>query len=140
MKLTRRGLLLFCGLIALSTVAQAARIKTAADLIAAMRKKYANTWYKNTTFKQVTTDIDKDGSKKQAIWYEAISIPGRLRIDFDPVRDGNGILFANDKIYTFKDGKLASSRALIHPLVLLAFDVYFLPVDPDGGKTQTTKV
>src|SRR6266481_5789939 len=105
-----------------------------------MRKKYANTWYKNTIFKQVTTDIDKDGSKKQAIWYEAISMPGRLRIDFDPVRDGNGILFANDKIYTFKDGKLASSRALIHPLVLLAFDVYFLPVDPDGGKTQTTKV
>ena len=139
MKLTRRGLLLICGLLALSTVAQAARIKTAEDLIAAMRKKYANTWYKNTIFKQVTTDIDKDGSKKEAIWYEAISMPGRLRIDFDPVRDGNGILFANDKIYTFKDGKLANSRALIHPLVLLAFDVYFLPVDQTVAKLKQLK-
>ena len=139
MKLIRRGLFLFFGLVALSAVAQAARINTAEDLIAAMRKKYANTWYKNTTFKQVTTNIDKDGSKKEAIWYEAISMPGRLRIDFDPVKDGNGILFANDQIYTFKDGKLANSRALIHPLVLLAFDVYFLPVDQTVAKLKQLK-
>ena len=139
MKLTRRWLLLLCGLLALSTVTQAAGIKTAEDLIAAMRKKYAETWYKNTTFKQVTSDIDKDGSKKEAIWYEAISMPGRLRIDFDPVKNGNGILFANDQIYTFKDGKLANSRALIHPLVLLAFDVYFLPVDQTAAKLKQLK-
>jgi len=104
-----------------------------------MRKKYAKTWYKNTTFKQVTTDIDKDGSKKEAIWYEAISMPGRLRIDFDPIKNGNGILFANDQIYIFKDGKLANSRALIHPLVLLAFDVYFLPVDQTAAKLNQLK-
>ena len=139
MKRTRRWLLITCGLLALSTVAQAAKINTAEDLIAAMRKKYAKTWYKNTTFKQVTTDIDKDGSKKEAIWYEAISIPGRLRIDFDPIKNGNGILFANDQIYTFKDGKLANSRALIHPLVLLAFDVYFLPVDQTVAKLKQLK-
>lgn len=48
MKVTRRWLLLTCGLLVLSTVAQAATIKTAEDLIAAMRKKYAKTWYKNT--------------------------------------------------------------------------------------------
>ena len=139
MKRTRRWLLITCGLLALATVAQAARIKTAEDLIAAMRKKYAKTWYKNTTFKQVTTDIDKDGSKKEAIWYEAISMPGRLRIDFDPIKNGNGILFANDQIYIFKDGKLANSRALIHPLVLLAFDVYFLPVDQTAAKLKQLK-
>jgi len=139
MKLTRRGLLLLCSLLALATVAQAAKIKTAEDLIGAMRKKYAKTWYKNTTFKQVTTDIDKDGSKKEAFWYEAISIPGRLRIDFDPAKDGNGILFANDKIYSYKNGKLESSRPLIHPLVLLAFDVYFLPVDQTIVKLKLLK-
>ncbi len=139
MKHTRRGLLVICGLLTLATVAQAARIKTAEDLIGAMRKKYAKTWYKNTTFKQVTTDIDKDGSKKEAIWYEAISMPGQLRIDFDPVQDGNGILFANDKIYSYKTGKLDSFRPLIHPLVLLAFDVYFLPVAETIAKLKQLK-
>ncbi len=107
MKRTRRGILILCSLLALATLANAAKIQTAEDLIGAMRKKYAKTWYKNTTFKQVTTDIDKDGSKKEAVWYEAISMPGRLRIDFDTAKNGNGILFANDHIYTFKDGKLA---------------------------------
>ena len=120
-------------------IAKAATIKNGADLIAAMHKKYAKHWYKNTTFKQVTTDFEKDGTKKEAVWYEAISIPGRLRIDFDPVKDGNGILFANDIIYTFKDGKLENSRPLIHPLVLLAFDVYFLPVDQTVAKLEKLK-
>jgi outer membrane lipoprotein-sorting protein len=139
MKLARQGLLVLWGLLALAPVAQASKIKTGEDLIAAMRKKYAKNWYKNTTFKQVTTDYEKDGTKKVAVWYEAISIPGRLRIDFDPVGSGNGILFANDSIYTFKDGKLENSRTLIHPLVLLAFDVYFLPVDQTVAKLKQLK-
>lgn len=139
MRFTRRGLLILFGLLTLTTIAQAAKIRTAEDLIGAMRKKYAKTWYKNTTFKQVTTDIDKDGTKKVATWYEAISMPGRLRIDFDPAKDGNGVLFANDKIYTYKNGKLEGSRPLVHPLVLLAFDVYFLPVDQTIAKLKTLK-
>ncbi len=104
-----------------------------------MRKKYAKTWYRNTTFRQVTTEFEKDGSKKASVWYEAISIPGRLRIDFDPVKARNGILFANDNIYSFKNGKLENSRPLIHPLVLLAFDVYFLPVDQTVDKLNKLK-
>jgi outer membrane lipoprotein-sorting protein len=135
----KRFLLIICGVLALAAVAQASTIKTSEDLIAAMRKKYAKSWYKTTTFKQVTTDYAKDGTKKVAVWYEAISMPGRLRIDFDPVKDGNGILFANDNIYTFKDGKLENSRPLIHPLVLLAFDVYFLQVDQTIAKLKQLK-
>jgi hypothetical protein len=139
MKFGRRGLLVLCSLLALSVAAQAAKIKNAEDLIGAMRKKYEKKWYQNTTFKQLTTDIDKDGAKKEAVWYEAISMPGRLRIDFDPAKDGNGVLFINDKIYTFKSGKLEGSRPLIHPLVLLAFDVYFLPVDQTLAKLKQLK-
>ncbi|HLN99919.1 MAG TPA: outer membrane lipoprotein-sorting protein [Pyrinomonadaceae bacterium] len=134
-----RCLLILCGLLTLAPAVHAAKIKTGEDLVAAMRKKYANSWYKNTTFKQVTTDYEKDGTKKIAIWYEAISIPGRLRIDFEPVMDSNGILFANGNIYTFKDGKLENSRPLIHPLVLLAFDVYFLPVEQTVAKLKQLK-
>jgi outer membrane lipoprotein-sorting protein len=135
----KRYLLIICGVLALAAVAQASTIKTSEDLIAAMRKKYVKSWYKTTTFKQITTDFDKDGSKKAAVWYEAISMPGRLRIDFDPIKSGNGILFANDNIYSFKDGKLENSRPLIHPLVLLAFDVYFLPVDQTMAKLKQLK-
>lgn len=135
----RRWLLILCGLLALAPVAQASKIKTGEDLIAAMRKKYAKTWYKNTTFKQVTTAFEKDGSKKASIWYEAIAMPGRLRIDFDPITDGNGILFANDNIYTIKNGKVENSRPFVHPLVLLAFDIYFLPVDQTVAKLKQLK-
>jgi len=138
MTLARRWWLILCGLLLLAPMAQA-KIKTGEDLIAAMRKKYAKTWYKTTTIKQVTTDFEKDGTKKVAVWYEAISMPGRLRIDFDPIKDGNGILFANDTIYTFKAGKLENSRPLIHPLVLLAFDVYFLPADQTVAKLKQLK-
>ena len=135
----KRCLLIVCSLLVLAPAIQASTIKTGEDLIAAMRQKYAKSWYKNTTFKQVTTNYEKDGSKKVAVWYEAIAMPGRLRIDFDPVKDGNGILFANDHIYSFKDGKLESSRPLIHPLVLLAFDVYFLRVDQTVAKLKQLK-
>jgi outer membrane lipoprotein-sorting protein len=139
MKVSSRGLIILAALLAIGPAAQASKIKTGEDLIAAMRKKYAKSWYKNTTFKQVTTDFEKDGTKKVGVWYEAIAIPGRLRIDFDPVKDGNGILFADDNIYTFKNGKLDSSRPLIHPLVLLAFDVYFLPVEQTVVKLKQLK-
>ena len=135
----RRYLLIICGVLALAAAAQANTIKTSEDLLAAMRKKYVKSWYKTTTFKQITTDFEKDGTKKVAVWYEAISMPGRLRIDFDPVKDGNGILFANDNIFTFKAGKLENSRPLIHPLVLLAFDVYFLPVEQTTAKLKQLK-
>lgn len=139
MKLSKRAVFVLLGLLLMSPVVQAGKVKTAEDLITAMRKKYSKSWYKTTTFKQVTTDYDKDGTRKEAVWYEAISIPGRLRIDFDPIKDGNGILFGNDNIYTFKAGKLEGSRPLIHPLVLLAFDVYFLPVDQTVAKLKQLK-
>lgn len=139
MRLRRQGLLVFFGLLLLAPAVQASRIRSGEDLIAAMRKKYEKSWYKNTTFKQVTTDYEKDGTRKVAVWYEALSMPGRLRIDFDPVKDGNGILFAKDTIYTLKDGKVENSRPLIHPLLLLAFDVYFLPVDQTVAKLKQLK-
>lgn len=139
MRFAKPVLLVLCGLTLLTSVVQASPIKTGTDLIAGMRKKYAKSWYRNTTFKQVTTDYEPDGNKKVAVWYEAISVPGRLRIDFDPVSGGNGILFAADKIYTFKDGQLENSRSLIHPLMLLAFDVYSLPVDQTVAKLKQLK-
>jgi outer membrane lipoprotein-sorting protein len=105
----------------------AAKITTTEQLVQAMRKKYAKSWYKTATFVQQTTNIDKDGNKKVETWYEALSVPGTLRIDFTPVKDGNGILFTNYQIYVFKSGKVDTNRPFVHPLMILGFDIYRLP-------------
>ena len=105
----------------------AAKIKATQDLVQAMQKKYSKTWYQTATFVQKTTNIDKDGNKKVETWYEALSVPSSLRIDFTPTKDGNGILFTNNQIYVFKNGKVDSNRPFVHPLMILGFDVYRLP-------------
>src|SRR5437588_2108554 len=105
----------------------AAKITTTDDLVQAMQKKYARSWYQTATFVQKTTNYQADGTKKVETWYEAMSLPGSLRIDFTPVKDGNGILFTNNQIYVFKNGKLDSNRSYVHPLMVLGFDIYRLP-------------
>ena len=108
---------------------QASKIKTPEDLIQAMQKKYGKSWYETTTFVQKTTEFSQDGTSKVSTWYEALSVPtGSLRIDFAPVKDGNGILFANGKIYSFKDGKAESPRSFVHPLLVLGFTIYKSPM------------
>ncbi len=123
-----RYALLLCLLLTLFPAAQAAKkITTTEELIQAMQKRYAKSWYKTATFVQKTTNYDKDGNAKVETWYEAVAIPGRLRIDITPVKDGNGILFANGTVYSFKEGKVADSRPFIHPLTILGFDIYTMP-------------
>ncbi len=118
---------LLCILLTVTPATRAAKIATAEDLIQAMQKKYSKSWYKTATFVQVTTNYQPDGTKKVETWYEALSVPGTLRIDFTPVKDGNGILFTNYQMYLFKNGKLETNRAFVHPLMILGFDIYRLP-------------
>ena len=106
-----------------------ADFKSGEELITGMHKKYAGEWYKTLTFVQKTITHKPDGTTEAAIWYEAMNLPGKLRIDFDPTDKGNGILFADGKINSFKDGKSAGSRAFVHPLMVLGFDVYGQPAE-----------
>jgi hypothetical protein len=117
----------FCLILMIAPATSAAKIRTTEDLVQAMQKKYGKSWYKTATFVQKTTEIETDGTKKVSIWYEALSVPGSLRIDFTPVKDGNGILFTNNQIYVFKDGKTETNRPYVHPLMILGFDIYRLP-------------
>src|SRR5215213_10138058 len=87
-----------------------AKISNTNELIVAMQKRYGKSWYKTATFVQETTNIQPDGTSKVEIWYEAMSVPGSLRIDFTPVSAGNGILFTGGKIFVFKDGKVETTR------------------------------
>ena len=122
----RNCLLVFCLILLVVPGTYAAKIKTTEQLVQAMQKKYGKSWYKTATFIQKTIEIDKDGNQKVEIWYEALSVPGSLRIDFTPVKDGNGILFTDNKIHIFKAGKVESSRPFVHPLMILGFDIYRL--------------
>jgi outer membrane lipoprotein-sorting protein len=118
---------LVCLILVIAPATFAAKITTTDELVQAMRTKYARSWYKTATFVQKTTNFDKDGNQKIETWYEAMSLPGSLRIDFTPTKDGNGILFTNYQIYVFKNGKVDSNRPFVHPLMILGFDIYRLP-------------
>ena len=122
-----RYFILVCCLIAIAPATYATKIRTTEELVSAMQKKYAKSWYQTATFVQKTTNFDKDGKAKVETWYEALSVPGSLRIDFTPIKDGNGILFTDRKIFSFKDGKQDGTRAFVHPLMILGFDIYRLP-------------
>jgi hypothetical protein len=120
--------LILLSLLLLAVPAMAADIKNGEELITAMHKRYAGKWYKTLTFVQKTTTYKPDGTSSVETWYEAMSLPGSLRIDIDPLEKGNGILFTGGKVHSFRDGKLAGGRPFVHPLMVLGFDVYGQPV------------
>src|ERR1041384_8628885 len=113
-----------------------AKISNTNELIAAMQKKYGKSWYKTATFVQETTNFQPDGTSKVETWYEAMSVPGSLRIDFTPTSEGNGILFTGGKIYVFKNGKVDNTRLFEHPLLILGFDIYRAPAADVTAKLQ----
>ncbi len=116
-------------LLLLSIPIYAAKIKNGEELIAQMQKKYAKKWYQTLTFVQKTITFKPDGTTEVQTWYEAMSIPGKLRIDFDPLAKGDGILFVDGTMHSFRDTKLMGSRPLVHSLLVLGFDVYGQPVE-----------
>src|SRR5689334_24976658 len=119
--------LLLAVLLLIMPATPAAKISNTNELIAAMQKKYGKSWYKTATFVQETTNFEPDGTSKVETWYEAMSVPGSLRIDFTPTTEGNGILFTDGKIFVFKKGKVDTTRPFEHPLLILGFDIYRSP-------------
>jgi hypothetical protein len=117
-------------LITAASAAFAVDITSGEELVAAMHKKYDGKWYKTLTFKQITTTYNPDGISNSETWYEALNAPGKLRIDMEPLDKHNGLLFADGKFWSYKDGKIAASgRPFVHPLLVLGFDVYMQPVE-----------
>jgi hypothetical protein len=96
-------------------------------VVAAMHERYAGRWYQTLTFKQTTSRRLNNGTWDVQTWYEALKLPGRLRIDFAPLSAGNGVLYARDSQYVVQNGRLASASPGINDLLLLGFDVYGNP-------------
>jgi hypothetical protein len=109
--------------------------KNGEELIALMRDKYAGKWYRTLTFVQKTTLPDG----RIETWYEALELPGKLRIDVAPLDSMKTLLFRNDSLYIFEQGKLKASQAFVHPLMVLGFDVYQEPVTKTVAKLRGLK-
>jgi hypothetical protein len=104
------------------------RFRTGEDVVDAMRDRYLGKWYTTLTFKQKTSRLLPNGKWNVQTWWEAMKLPGRLRIDFDPVSAGNGVLYARDSQFVIQNGRALRGDPGINPLLLLGFDVYFAPV------------
>lgn len=107
----------------------AAPPKTGQDLLQLMHDRYAGKWYRTITFTQKTTRRTPQGEPHIETWYEAGSIPGKLRIDIAPIDSGRALLFIGPTRFIFRDGKLVNSAPDRNLLITLGFDVYAQPVD-----------
>ncbi len=136
----KQAAILFLLLAATVVPAFAKKIETSEQLISAMRQKYDGKWYKTLVFAQKTTTFKPDGTTQNGIWYEALSMPGKLRVDFDPIASGSGVIYANGVNNNFKDGKLMNSQPTGHALLVLGFDVYFQPVETTLEQLKKMKV
>jgi hypothetical protein len=97
------------------------------ELVRQMHDRYAGKWYHNLTFVQTTTFPDRPAET----WYEAGTIPGKLRIDIAPLDSMNAFMYVGDSAIVFKGGKRVDARGDRNLLMTLGFDVY-------GQPTETT--
>lgn len=106
-----------------STVGSGPRFATGEALLAGMRAEYGD-WYRSLTFVQRTVQTPAGGgAERRSTWYEAMQLPGRLRIDID-LAQNSGQLFARDSQFVFVGGRQRAAAAGYNPLLVLGFDVY----------------
>ncbi|HUR94114.1 MAG TPA: hypothetical protein VMY76_05995 [Gemmatimonadales bacterium] len=94
--------------------------KSGEDLIRQMHARYAKTWYRNITFVQTTTFPDRPPET----WYEAGTIPGKLRIDVAPLDSMKAFMFVGDSTIVFRGGRRVGAHQGRNLLMTLGFDVY----------------
>ena len=104
-------------------------IATAGQLLTTMHDRYAGKWYPTLAFVQKNTRYLAEGRTDTSTWTEVLSLPGKLRINVEPRANGNGTIYRNDTVYVFNSGRLVRQARAPHPLLLLGFDVYSLPVE-----------
>ena len=104
--------------------AHAQEVRTGEDVLRAMHDRYAKTWYETLTFTQASTTYNPDGTTRVETWYEALSLPAKLRIDIGAPSNGDGYLMVDGAVTIFKAGKESGTQPLVNMLLVLGFDVY----------------
>lgn len=121
----------------LCTTGCRSEITTPVGVLEAMQAEYAGDWYESVTFVQTTINYGPGGQTDTTSWWEALQLPGRLRIDIGGPDTGDTWIFRNDSIYVYQDGQLGAAEPTLHPLLLLGFDIYFTPLDEVTAKLDT---
>src|SRR5688572_17972800 len=121
--------------------ARSATIRSPDELVAAMHERYAAKWYRNITFVQKSSYLRADGTPSRVeTWYEAIALPGRLRIDLGDPSKGNGVVYRSDSVYQIQTGRITDARLGRNPLLTLGFDVYGQPPARTVAQLQAERI
>jgi hypothetical protein len=105
----------------------AVKVASARELITMMHDRYSDSWYRTLRFAQTNTFYTQSGGEQKSRWVENLSVPGRLRIDFEPLSSKSGLLIVNNRVTTFDNGKRVDTRHAIQPILMLTADVYAIP-------------
>lgn len=107
--------------------ASTASITSSRELIREMHDRYAGKWYTTLRFEQSNTFYTSSGREEKSRWVENLSVPGKLRIDFEPLSSKSGLLILNNRVTTFDNGRRLETRRSIQPILTLTADVYAIP-------------
>jgi hypothetical protein len=98
------------------------------SVIRAMNAKYAGRWPKTGTYIQSVELLGAAAARgSDQTWYDAVSLPGRLRIDYVNPDLGNGLLYNGDSSFQFANGHMVRSGSGWNDLLLMTQDVYLQP-------------
>lgn len=108
------------------------------QLITAMHSRYHGKFNKNITFIQLNTHYNLDGTHETTTWFEAFHFPGKYRVDYGYTPNVDGVIFANDSVYHFKNGIMTKKGQAINDILLLSGDIYF--VSPTESMAKLKKI
>lgn len=100
-----------------------------AELVRLMHDRYVAKWYTTLTFTQATVRRTAADTMVHETWYEAMKLPGRLRIDVGAPDGDPIILYARDSIFVRRGTRTLPPRVGRNPLLMLGFDVYTQPIE-----------
>lgn len=101
-----------------------ASIESSRDLIREMHNAYAGKWYRTLKLRQTNTFYTQSGKEEKSRWVQSLSVPGKLRVDFEPLSSKSGLLILDNRVTTFDNGRRIDSRRSIQPILTLTADVY----------------
>ena len=115
-------------------------VSSSSELIRAMHDRYADNWYKSLRFVQSNTFYTQSGGEQKSRWIQTLSVPGKLRIDFEPLSSKSGLLILNNRVTTFDNGKRVDSRRAIQGILTLTSDVFAIPPEVTSRRLDSLKV
>lgn len=115
-------------------------VASTSELIKQMHDRYAGNWYQSLRFTQSNTFYTQSGGEQKSRWVEHLSVPGKLRIDFEPLSSKSGLLILNNRVTTFDNGRRVDSRRSIQAILTLTADVYAIPAEVTMRRLDSLRI